>query len=124
MGKHWKGLVVFMKERQIKVFDSLAGRDWVSRDSDMRYLKGVFKYLDDEHRERRGTPLPDPSLWRLVINNPDITPGQRNGDDCGLFMCLIADFISLNHPLILSQKHVTKFRRWLALSLLKKKMAV
>eukprot|EP00986_Skeletonema_menzelii_P002347 scaffold636_cov93-Skeletonema_menzelii.AAC.1 len=64
-----------------------------------KYLKGILEYLKDEH-ERQFKSDMHTSEWRLVPCTED-TPQQtkynkENGHDCGVFVCLFADFIAMD----------------------------
>lgn len=108
---HWMCAVIYMKERQIKMYDSMGG-------SGMHYLKSLFQYLQDEHMDKKGTPLPDKDQWELVGYQPG-TPCQKNGFDCGVFTCMFADFLSRDWPLVFSQEHITQCRERIALSIMR-----
>jgi sentrin-specific protease 1 len=100
-----------MKERRIQMYDSMGG-------SGMHYLKSLFQYLQDEHMDKKGTPLPDKDQWELVGYQPG-TPCQKNGFDCGVFTCMFADFLSRDWPLVFSQEHITQCRERIALSIMR-----
>ena len=69
---HWICGVAFMQEKRIQVYDSLGG-------SGSMYLEALFKYLQDEHTDKKKTPLPDIDDWQLLTTRRD-TPRQRNGE--------------------------------------------
>jgi sentrin-specific protease 1 len=107
---HWICAVAFMQEKRIQVYDSLgSGGDL--------YLQSIFQYLQDEHKDKKKTPLPDPDAWELVDTTMD-TPQQRNGHDCGVFTCMFADFLSKDCPLVFSQEHITQCRERIVLSIM------
>lgn len=109
--QHWTSAVVFVQEQKIQYFDSLGG-------SGKHYLQFLFKYIQDEHLDKRKSPLKSPELWSLVPCTPD-TPRQQNGYDCGVFTCLFADWISMDRPLEkLSEKEMLLYREHIALSIL------
>lgn len=53
-------------------------------------------------------------LEKCAVN----TPKQRNGYDCGVFISMFCDFLSLGIPLTFQQEHVTKHRNHIALAIL------
>ncbi|KAL7526301.1 hypothetical protein ACHAXR_001415 [Thalassiosira sp. AJA248-18] len=106
---HWASAVIFMEEKYIQYYDSMGG-------TDMKKLKGLLQYLKDEHRVKRGEEL-DTTEWRLVPCTRD-TPRQKNDYDCGVFTCMISDFILKDCPLVFSQTHIDKCRDRIALSIL------
>ena len=64
-------VVAFMTEKRIQVYDSMGS-------SGRRYLDAIFRYLDDEHMDKKKERLPDKDEWVLVETTRD-TPQQRNG---------------------------------------------
>lgn len=107
---HWTSAVIFMEEKKIQYFDSMGG-------TAMEKLEGLLQYLKDEHKAKRGEDMDD-SEWKLVPCTKD-TPRQRNGVDCGVFTCMICDFISKDCPLVFNQDHIDQCRDRIALSILK-----
>jgi len=110
MNQHWTCAAIFMEDKRIQFFDSMHG-------TGIRYLKGLFQYLKDEHQAKKGCPLPDQDQWQLVCCTND-TPVQNNGNDCGVFTCMFADFLSTDCPLSFSQKHIHQCRERIALSIM------
>jgi sentrin-specific protease 1 len=105
--QHWTIAVVFMQEHKIQYYDSLGG-------SGKHYLHTLLRYLQDEHLDKKRTPMPSPELWNLVPCTED-TPRQLNGYDCGAFTCMFADFISMdrsfdgfdaNRDMLLYREHI------------------
>jgi Ulp1 family protease len=70
-GAHWICVVAFMLEKRIETFDSLGG-------SGTMYMEAIFKYLQDEHLDKKKVPLPDSDEWTLVTTQKN-TPRQENG---------------------------------------------
>jgi sentrin-specific protease 1 len=108
---HWTCVVIFVQERKIQFFDSMAG-------DGMYYMKALLQYLKDEWASKNnGQELPHLSEWKLVSTTLD-TPRQKNGYDCGVFTCMFADFLSMDSPLSFTQEHITQCRERIALSIL------
>ena len=108
---HWTCAVAFMQEKRIQFYDSMG-------DDGMHYVEGIFQYIKDEHQAKHGAPLPDPDSWRLVACTRD-TPRQLNGYDCGVFLCMFADFLSKGCPLLFDQTMITQCRERIALAIMK-----
>lgn len=108
---HWTCAVIFMQEKRIQFYDSLGdpGRD---------YLEHLFRYVQDEHMDKKKKPLPDADQWEMVECTSS-TPRQLNGFDCGVFTCMFADFLSKDCPLVFDQSHITQCRERIALSIMK-----
>lgn len=68
---HWLCAVVFMAEKRIQVYDSMGS-------GGQHYLDSIFRYLQDEHLDKKKCPLPDLDQWELVTCTAS-TPQQRNG---------------------------------------------
>lgn len=81
----------------------------------MRYLKALEKYFQDEHRDKKKTD--DDRPWTLVPCTDD-TPRQRNGFDCGVFVCVFSEFLSRGRPLSFGQDDVTVCRERIGYSIL------
>ncbi|TRZ23491.1 hypothetical protein HGM15179_003646 [Zosterops borbonicus] len=89
---HWTLLVVDLREKTIKYFDSLGQKG-------DHICKTILKYLEEESRERRNIEL-TASEWTLHSMGTEEIPQQNNGSDCGVFVCKFADFISRDKPII------------------------
>lgn len=128
---HWVCAVIFMQAKRIQFYDSLGG-------DGTHYLDALFRYVKDEHKDKKKCPLPDEDEWELVECTTD-TPRQRNGTssfclqgmncyvshltlklgfDCGVFTCMFADFISKDCPLLFDQTHITLCRERIAISIM------
>ena len=68
---HWVCAVAFIQEKRIQFYDSM-GADGRA------YLEHIFRYLQDEHMDKKKCPLPDIDEWLLVECTHD-TPRQGNG---------------------------------------------
>jgi Ulp1 family protease len=71
-GAHWICVVAFMREKRIETFDSLGGSGTI-------YMEAIWKYLQDEHLDKKKAPLPDVDKWMLVKTQTN-TPRQENGE--------------------------------------------
>jgi len=68
---HWLCACAFIQEKRIEVYDSMGA-------SGRRYLNAIFQYLQDDYRDKKGSPMSDVDEWELVESR-DGTPQQRNG---------------------------------------------
>jgi hypothetical protein len=68
---HWLCACAFITEKRIEVYDSMGSPG-------TKYLNCIFQYLQDDHMDKKGCPLPDLDEWELVRCRDD-TPSQRNG---------------------------------------------
>jgi len=101
---HWTLAVIFMQKKQIVYYDSMSG-------SGKEKLNLLLKWLQDEHKDKKKSPLPNVESW-VLSNSPQIsTPQQQNGYDCGVFTCINSDYLSDDLPLSFSQKDMPLFRQ-------------
>ena len=115
-GAHWTCAVVFMQNKKIQYFDSMSG-------SGTNYVQGLFQYLQDEWKAKKGAEMPDLDQWELVYGHEgDNIPQQHNGYDCGVFTCMFAYYLSVDRPLSFNQSHINQFRDCIALSILNGKV--
>ena len=87
-----------------------------------KYLDALFRYLQDEHLDKKKTPLPDIDQWTLQNCIRRETPQQDNGYDCGMFVIVFADFLSENLPLSFGQQHIYSFRNKVCASIMAGKL--
>jgi sentrin-specific protease 1 len=72
-------------------------------------VKVLRSYLDSEHRNKRKEPF-DFTGWQ--DHNPEDTPQQENGYDCGIFTCLFLEALSRGEETFdFSQGDMAYFRR-------------
>ncbi|CAJ1894774.1 unnamed protein product [Cylindrotheca closterium] len=115
-GMHWMCGVIHMQKKRIQIYDSMGS-------GGHKYLQCLFKYVQDEHKDKKKCPMPDIDDWELVGTTSD-TPRQRNGFDCGVFTCMFADFVSKECPLVFSQEHITQCRERIVLAIMKGKAII
>jgi len=101
---HWITTVVDIQNCKIISYDSLGGN--------YEYVRQTFLYyLKKEHNRFFKTSLPV-DKWQLI--EAPYPPAQNNGYDCGVFTCVLADFVSLDLPLTYNQTDVDYCRDRLA----------
>ena len=84
---HWLLAVIFPQHHAIAIIDSLNG------DGSFEYAM-LLRYLADEHKARHGVALP--GTWQRIYIK---SSRQTNGDDCGVFVLMEADFLLAGEPL-------------------------
>ena len=109
-GVHWGCAVAYIQLKKIQYYDSLHG-------DGNRYLEGIFRYLQDEHLEKKQVELPNKVNWKLVPCQADC-PSQQNNYDCGVFVCAYADHLSVEKELGFGQDYVSAMRQRIALSVI------
>ena len=55
--------------------------------------------------------------WKLPKSSIGGIPQQKNGYDCGVFVLMYIDLLSLNQDLSFTQEQATEYRQWIVLSL-------
>lgn len=98
-----------MQQKSIRFYDSL-GQDG------MFYMKNLMRYLQDEHQNKKGFPLPTSNEWRL---ENIVSPLQTNAVDCGVFVCMFITFLALDCPLTFGQQDMALCRNLIALAIWK-----
>ena len=107
---HWCMVMVDVARKEVRYFDSMgAGGE--------PYLKAMKRYLEDEHRTKKGSELE--GGWTLTRTTRD-TPRQTNGYDCGVFMTHTADYLSRDGKLDFNQAEMTYARRLMVWQILNK----
>ncbi|KFP61492.1 Sentrin-specific protease 2, partial [Cariama cristata] len=100
---HWALVVIDVRKKTIKYFDSTAQKGEA-------ICEALFQYLQEESREKRNLDLTF-SEWTLHSMKSHEIPQQLNGSDCGVFICKYADYISRDKPITFTQNHMPYFRR-------------
>ncbi|XP_048362338.1 sentrin-specific protease 2 isoform X2 [Sphaerodactylus townsendi] len=100
---HWGLVVIDMRRKTIKYFDSMGHNGY-------RICKNLLQYLQEESKAKRNLEI-NVSSWTLHSMKPHEIPQQLNGSDCGIFVCKYADFISRDKPITFTQHHMPYFRR-------------
>eukprot|EP00985_Skeletonema_marinoi_P010203 scaffold4809_cov131-Skeletonema_marinoi.AAC.1 len=75
-------------------------------------------YLENEHDRMYMVETWDASEWNLVPCIAEGTPWQPDSYNCGVFVCMFADFLSQNLPLVMDMSHISKCRELIALSIM------
>lgn len=82
------------------------------------HVDALLKYLQDDHMDKKGVPLPDADQWTLQTCIRNDTPQQYNGADCGMFSIMFADFLSDDLPLTFQQDHMPVLRKKVCASIM------
>ena len=100
-GIHWVLATVELREKRVRLYDSLLGEDHFLLDCLKRWVR-------DEYEDKKGEAV-DTSGW--AAEHPKAIPRQMNGCDCGVFMLKYADYIASGCPLTFTQADMAYFRR-------------
>ena len=85
----------------------------------MTYLRALERYFQDEHKDKKKQE--DDRPWTLVPCTDD-TPRQRNGFDCGVFVCVFSEYLSRGRELTFTQEDVTVCRERIGYSIIQSKI--
>jgi hypothetical protein len=110
---HWALALIDMRTRTISYYDSLRG-------SGADVIKTLIRWIGDEHMAKKKVPIPEIFTSAPA---PDGLTRQRNGVDCGVFVCammtcLLYDVVPLNT--LFSQNDIGLWRRKIAAACLAK----
>jgi hypothetical protein len=110
-GNHWVLVWVDMGRRTITCLDSLGG-------DHAPMLATVLRWLRDEAAHKLTGDAREQELhqfaagaWMVRLAHETGSPRQRNGYDCGLFVCMAADCIAQCAPLLYAQSDMPIIRR-------------
>ncbi len=90
---HWTLVIALMQEKRIVYRDSNEG-------SGHEYTNAIKRYVIDEMREKREHTMTqaEQDEWVVEPLPPADSPGQENRFDCGMFVCMYADYLLQNLP--------------------------
>uniref|UniRef100_A0A1A7WYE3 SUMO1/sentrin/SMT3 specific peptidase 2 n=1 Tax=Iconisemion striatum TaxID=60296 RepID=A0A1A7WYE3_9TELE len=114
LGVHWAMAMIDFKSKTVKSFDSMGQR----HDDICRLL---LLYLKEEHRVKKVKEL-DSTKWTVGSLKTGEVPQQKNGSDCGVFVCKYADYIAKAKPLTFKQCHMPLFRKLMMWEILNQKL--
>lgn len=92
-----------MDDKRLTVYDS-GGK------TDPQVIHNLWKFLKNEYGTTNNESMP--SGW--VYRQDGRVPQQGNNNDCGVFVCMFADFLTLNLPLVFEQEDMVNIRWRLA----------
>ncbi|KTF75218.1 hypothetical protein cypCar_00023503 [Cyprinus carpio] len=114
LGVHWSLAVVDFKFKSVQSYDSMG-----QRHDDICNM--ILLYLKEEFKVKKGKDL-DTLKWTLSSLRPSEIPQQKNGSDCGVFVCKYADYISRGRNLTFRQNHMPYFRKAMIWEILNQKL--
>ncbi|XP_029341368.1 sentrin-specific protease 1-like [Acyrthosiphon pisum] len=112
MENHWCLVCVCFQQKSIQYYDSFGAKNSIS-------MQRILKYLEKELRDKKRQYF-DRDGWELInVNN---CPRQTNNWDCGVYICMYAEYISRGAQLNFSQLTMNEFRIQIALEMKYKKL--
>jgi len=114
LGNHWCLAVVNFQDKRFEYYDSLGNDNPLC-------LQLLRQYLKDEHKSKKNKDF-EVSDWTEY--SPKSIPRQRNGYDCGIFMCRYAECVSRRKEFNFEQRNMPYFRKRMVLDILNKQFSV
>ncbi|XP_051568345.1 sentrin-specific protease 2-like isoform X1 [Myxocyprinus asiaticus] len=114
LGVHWSLAVVDFKSKSVRSYDSMG-----QRHDDICNM--ILLYLKEEFKVKKGKDL-DILKWTVSSLRPTEIPQQKNGSDCGVFVCKYADYITRGCNLTFRQNHMPFFRKAMIWEILNQKL--
>ena len=108
---HWTLAVIDVVHKEIRHYDSL-------NCFNKKCLEVLQEYVKNE--EENKMPVLKSNKWRLT-KAKDI-PKQSNMDDCGVFICKYADYLSLNKDMTFNQTQIPSIRKAIIWEIINKKL--
>ncbi|KAK7122888.1 hypothetical protein R3I94_019863 [Phoxinus phoxinus] len=103
LGLHWALAVIDFKSQTIQCYDSMGQR----HDAICHIL---LEYLMEENKIKKACCF-EASRWTIGRMRTNAIPKQTNGNDCGVFICKYADFLSQGKPLTFRQCDIPVIRK-------------
>ena len=103
---HWALVIVLIQKKRIVYRDSMGI-------SGQFYTNAIKQYIFDEWHRRNGMPMTQVQMdeWVEMSMPPIDLPQQKNGFDCGMFVCMYADYMLNNLPELFSQNDMPLLRK-------------
>lgn len=107
---HWTLVVIKVQLKEIHYYDSMNGKA-------EPYTNNAMKWFASELRVKYNTEI-ILSEWKTVAKK-DIPQQMRNGNECGMFTIMCADFLSDDLPLTYQLSEMAFFRQKVAADILR-----
>ncbi|XP_017106587.2 sentrin-specific protease 1-like [Drosophila bipectinata] len=108
---HWCLAIIHLRDRTLKYYDSMGNPN-------QPVLNILESYLKSESLDKRKQPF-DTECFRIESVPAEKLPQQRNLDDCGVFCCMYAEYISRDQEISFSQENMSYFRKKMVLDVCK-----
>ncbi|XP_017043268.2 sentrin-specific protease 1 [Drosophila ficusphila] len=109
---HWCMAIIHMRDKSILYYDSIGK-------GNQPVLDALKIYIQEESMHKRNLPF---NISGFRIEKAKHMPRQTNSNDCGVFSCMVAEFITRDAPLNFTQSDMDYFRRKMALEILDAKL--
>lgn len=109
---HWCMAIIDLKNKNLKYYDSLGK-------ANPQVVDALEDYLKQESLDKQNQPF-DTTLFTTEALAD--TPQQTNGSDCGVFSCMIAENITRNNEITISQNDIPYLRQRMILEIIQGKL--
>ncbi|KXN72115.1 cysteine proteinase [Conidiobolus coronatus NRRL 28638] len=109
---HWALSCIDFTQKRIRYLDSLNG-------STTSVFQNLIAYVDTEYQAKYNAKF---DWTHFTFDDSEKVPQQRNGYDCGVFLCTFANFLALDYPFQFKQEHMGYFRLKIAYELINAKL--
>ena len=113
LGNHWTLGAVEINNKQVKYFDSLGGREG-------KFFKSMKIFLQNETNSRKCVGEIDWNEWKFEVVKS--IPKQHNSYDCGVFVCIYAEYLAKGIEFDFTQRDMKLFRQRIKYELLTGKL--
>ena len=118
---HWTLVVVFIRLEELRYYDSLCSND-NTYDFGIKIMKTIYeKFIKEAYYFMKKKKIEKD--WGLK-NVSKYSPQQKNGYDCGVYALMMADILSVDENIVITQKDATIFRHRLAYALMSKQLII
>ncbi|KAK2857439.1 hypothetical protein Q7C36_005358 [Tachysurus vachellii] len=114
LGVHWSLAVVDFRAKSVRSYDSMG-----QRHDDI--CNTILMYIKEECEVKKGKGL-EILKWTVTSLRATEVPQQKNGSDCGVFVCKYADYIARGRPFTFRQCHMPYFRKVMIWEILNQKL--
>ncbi|XP_027015823.1 sentrin-specific protease 2 [Tachysurus fulvidraco] len=114
LGVHWSLAVVDFRAKSVRSYDSMG-----QRHDDICNM--ILMYIKEECEVKKGKGL-EILKWTVTSLRATEVPQQKNGSDCGVFVCKYADYIARGRPFTFRQCHMSYFRKVMIWEILNQKL--
>ena len=108
---HWMLIVIYVETKKVVCYDSMISGK--KPEYYNKFITTVENWVREEAQENQI----DVSKLESIVHQK--SPQQDNDFDCGVFVCICADFLSDNLPLDYSQDNMVFFRDKIAADILR-----
>lgn len=112
---HWALVIININKKEIIFYDSL----YKCKETCINTINNLKDYLKKEYLYKKQKHL---NFDDWICGAADNIPLQKNGIDCGVFLCVYAEYVTANKTFNFSQNDMTYFRKKIFKDIIKKRI--